>query len=64
MNQISNLFDDRDEKAADEEAEGEGGEEEASAHGLHALGRLGDEEVKLSGVNEGLAGADDKELRN
>jgi hypothetical protein len=38
-------LDERDERAAEEETELERGEEEAGAHGLHALGRARDEEV-------------------
>lgn len=56
-------LDERDERAAEEEAERERGEEEARAHGLHALGRPRDEEVQLPRVNERLAGAHQQELR-
>lgn len=56
-------LDEGDERAAEEEAERERGEEEAGAHGLHALGRPGDEEVQLPRVDERLAGAHQQELR-
>jgi hypothetical protein len=54
---------DADEGGAEEEAKGERAEEEARAHGLHALGALAQEEVELADVGEGLAGADEEELR-
>jgi hypothetical protein len=56
-------LDERDERAAEEEAERERGEEEARAHGLHALGRPRDEEVQLPRVDERLACAHQQELR-
>ncbi|WVZ55077.1 hypothetical protein U9M48_005790 [Paspalum notatum var. saurae] len=53
-----------DDGGAEEEAERERGEEEAGAHGLHGPGALAQEEVELADVDEGLAGADEEELRH
>jgi hypothetical protein len=53
-----------DERGADEEAKRERAEEQPRAHGLHALGALAEEEVELADVGEGLAGADEEELRD
>jgi hypothetical protein len=53
-----------DDGGAEEAAERERAEEEPRAHGLHAPGALAQEEVELADVGEGLAGADEEELRH
>ena len=58
------LVHDGDEQRAEEEPERAGAEEEARAHGLHALGALPQEERELAHVRECLAGADEHELRH
>nr|GMD75229.1 hypothetical protein Iba_chr13aCG12920 [Ipomoea batatas]GMD78857.1 hypothetical protein Iba_chr13cCG17020 [Ipomoea batatas] len=49
-------------EAADEETEGKGGQEEACAHGFHALWGLGEEEIELACVHVGFPSSDQEEL--
>ena len=57
-----NSLHNRDQEAANEETEGESGEEEAGAHRLHSFGGLSYEEIKLPRVYEGFPGAHEEEL--
>uniref|UniRef100_J3L1P2 Uncharacterized protein n=1 Tax=Oryza brachyantha TaxID=4533 RepID=J3L1P2_ORYBR len=50
----SELVDGGDERRAEEETQREHAQEEATAHGLHPLRALVDEEVEMADVGEGL----------